>query len=629
MDKKNINEHIANFLDYYVGLHDPRYAVMLTGSWGCGKTHFIKQWKKNLEKGIKDPKRKLSSPIYISLFGLTTIQEINEAVTKEIYPILKSKLYKGGKMVLNAVSKVSLNCDLSPLLKSNSNNNPNELDIELDLVSLFKSDSNKARNNRIIIFDDFERCKVDVADMLGYINQFVEHSNVRIIIICNEAEALADKTSDYDRFKEKLIGRTFEVKPNIESAICEFCNKPGVFKFDKRRQRIIKEMFEKVGYNNLRPLYQALQDITSVIYGVGLTSEDENQREFLDRLLMQYVVAYCEYASNEGVRKLAANGHPRGYIYLNNNAEEKELLSKYENMASLDPPYWIWGKPMGHILDSICTGEEVTGKINDYLHKKEEEAPLYRRISQYYLLENKDFTQTYAEALKYIKDSASGIDAVISILSFLITIDKNGIQPLAGDTIETVKENISTIISRYDNLEEFGEYKKLHIDGIIQELRFTDDADPRLKELGNDIEEIAKEKYKELERNEITKLNMLNNTNFKDVTSLYFQQEGTGMVITPKYGDVPFFDVIDPLLFVGSLCKLSNENRVRFRNFMNDRTKKIDPSNGLFFAECENLLIISKELKTLASSKESVEKFSIEKLSQAFEAASEIFKGTV
>lgn len=625
---KKINSHIEDFLNYYVNLPDPRYAVMLTGNWGCGKTHFIKQWKNVTEKRIaEDKKPTISKPIYVSLFGLTSIKEVNDAITREIYPIMKSSIYRISKQALNVITKVAVKCDLTD---SGGKNKPGNINVDLDIVSLFRSASKTAKENSIIIFDDFERCKVDSVDMLGYINQFVEHSNIRVIILCHETEALADKTSDYDRFKEKLIGRTFEVKPDTECAISEFCNTPGVLKFDERRQRIIKEIFDKVGYNNLRPLYQCLQDFSSVINCLDYNEDDEQQREILDRLLIQFIVAYCEYASNEKVRKAATSNHPFGYVtpsvFLGVTTNDNELEAKYNNLAGYFPTHWVFEKPLAYILKSIHTGEDVTEKINAFFHRKEEEVPLYRRLSQYYLLENDDFEQTYEETLLFIKDPSSSIDTVINILSFLISIDKNGIQPLENNTIESVKGNISTIISNFNNLEEFGEYKKLHIDGVIQDLRLIDDVDQRLKELGNYIEEVSKEKYQELEGNEKKILNTLSNNNFKDVTSLYFQQEGTGIVVTPKYGGVPFFDIIDPLTFVDSLSQLSNENRVRFRNFMIDRTKSIDPSTGSFFSECENLLKISADLRSLANHRKSIEKFSLEKLSQAFELAAEKFK---
>ena len=40
------NKHIKEFLNYYIGLPNPQYAVLLKGKWGSGKTHFINEYKK-------------------------------------------------------------------------------------------------------------------------------------------------------------------------------------------------------------------------------------------------------------------------------------------------------------------------------------------------------------------------------------------------------------------------------------------------------------------------------------------------------------------------------------------------------------------------------------------------------
>lgn len=49
-----MNENIKKFLDGYMKNADPQYAVMLTGHWGCGKTFFVDQWMKGLEKAGED-----------------------------------------------------------------------------------------------------------------------------------------------------------------------------------------------------------------------------------------------------------------------------------------------------------------------------------------------------------------------------------------------------------------------------------------------------------------------------------------------------------------------------------------------------------------------------------------------
>ena len=43
-------------------------------------------------------------------------------------------------------------------------------------------------DDKVLCFDDLERANVDVIDILGYINNFVEHDHIKTIIICNEKE---------------------------------------------------------------------------------------------------------------------------------------------------------------------------------------------------------------------------------------------------------------------------------------------------------------------------------------------------------------------------------------------------------------------------------------------------------
>lgn len=40
----------------------------------------------------------------------------------------------------------------------------------------------------VLIFDDLERAKINVNELLGFINGFVEHQHLKTIIICNEQE---------------------------------------------------------------------------------------------------------------------------------------------------------------------------------------------------------------------------------------------------------------------------------------------------------------------------------------------------------------------------------------------------------------------------------------------------------
>ena len=53
---------------------------------------------------------------------------------------------------------------------------------KIDYADFFSTD------DKVLCFDDLERANVDVIDILGYINNFVEHDHIKTIIICNEKE---------------------------------------------------------------------------------------------------------------------------------------------------------------------------------------------------------------------------------------------------------------------------------------------------------------------------------------------------------------------------------------------------------------------------------------------------------
>jgi predicted AAA+ superfamily ATPase len=79
----------------YITLDDPQYAVLLKGKWGSGKTHYIDSYKKNLDKKSK-------KYIYVSLYGITSYDEIETNFLKAIHPKLyNDKTIFAGKIVMS------------------------------------------------------------------------------------------------------------------------------------------------------------------------------------------------------------------------------------------------------------------------------------------------------------------------------------------------------------------------------------------------------------------------------------------------------------------------------------------------------------------------------------------------
>lgn len=92
MEVADANKHIQDYLKYYIEFpHPPKYAVMLNGAWGIGKTHLV---RKLLREHFKGSEKKLPYK-YVSLYGVESVEELDSAVLAAHFPILDSKAAKG------------------------------------------------------------------------------------------------------------------------------------------------------------------------------------------------------------------------------------------------------------------------------------------------------------------------------------------------------------------------------------------------------------------------------------------------------------------------------------------------------------------------------------------------------
>src|SRR5262249_28574556 len=184
------NQHIRDFLSRYIHLpYSPYYAVLLTGPWGIGKTYLIKKF-------LKEKFENEASYVYVSLYGVTTREELDVAVFQACFP---NVVWKNVEL-LGRVGKAALKyVGINP---------------ELKLSDLPKPDK------KLYVFDDLERCEMPINTSLGYINEFVEHEGRKVIIVTNEQEI--KEKEEYARRREKLIGKTFEVQSVLDEALVSF-----------------------------------------------------------------------------------------------------------------------------------------------------------------------------------------------------------------------------------------------------------------------------------------------------------------------------------------------------------------------------------------------------------------------
>lgn len=158
---------------------------MIDGEWGCGKTYFVKEkLYKELEEHENGRKRSNQDYqkrpiIYVSLYGVKSVEE----TTKQLYmEALVAKVRKGKDTIKKGTEAIS---SMFPLIFDILKNKG----IELDINNISEVTENLLPiKNSILIFDDLERCACPINELLGYINSFVEHEHMKVIIVANQKE---------------------------------------------------------------------------------------------------------------------------------------------------------------------------------------------------------------------------------------------------------------------------------------------------------------------------------------------------------------------------------------------------------------------------------------------------------
>ncbi|WP_156125956.1 P-loop NTPase fold protein [Paraburkholderia kururiensis] len=190
------NDLILTSIKDYIASPSTSYALMINGAWGAGKTFF---WRAQVSPAIEAMGK---DPVYVSLYGLTKAEDIDSLIVLAMYPILQKK---GVKMAWTAIG--------TGLRKFG-------IDLSKFDLSTFKG----SLKNVILCFDDLERCSahLDIEDVMGQINRYVEHENIKTLLIANESEIGKDgneRQERYAKIKEKLIGLTFTVEADVDGAV--------------------------------------------------------------------------------------------------------------------------------------------------------------------------------------------------------------------------------------------------------------------------------------------------------------------------------------------------------------------------------------------------------------------------
>jgi hypothetical protein len=267
-----MNDKVSEYLDYYLSSElETDFAVMLNGPWGAGKTHFVKTYFQSREDKAKsmDPLHR-GGHLYASLYGIRSASEITDQFFAQAHPVMNSKAAR----LIGTVMSRALNGFAGTDVNSESDNKSLIKEMVLKL------------EGQVLIFDDLERCAMPLVEAMGFINSFVEHDRLKVIVIANETDIPTDQQLEYTRKKEKLIGKTLGVASDPHIVLDTFCKKlthRRVLEVVSEEKLALLKTFEGSGKRNFRSLRAVLSDFERLVATVhpGLQNSDVGMAQLL------------------------------------------------------------------------------------------------------------------------------------------------------------------------------------------------------------------------------------------------------------------------------------------------------------------------------------------------------------
>lgn len=414
----------------YIEEKNTDYAIMVNGVWGSGKTYFLKQ-KLFPELEKSKPELKL---IYLSLFGVTGSSDLNRKIYLEVYPFLNSKIAKTvgiiGKVVISKLGFSDINEDDKSKL--------------LEVVGKIDSET------VVIVFDDLERLeKKLLIEILGYINQMVEHNNIKVIISANEREIIDNigkKNGNYNRYIEKVARHKLLFELDFNEIGNEILKSNGIH---DNYHSMILEAFTKGENKNLRTL------------------------QFVSSMSLKILESLAKYEFSSAQLKIKVEGIAL-YFFASLSIEGKASRLKYLDMKKLAS--WSMDKPFDFAsidFSKIKVVEEGNSKKNS-----SEDGSVQQQYFDRYFSPNQmmyidsllDFLESgYWDEERFLKE----IEHVEKYLTTRGVSESNQLMENLFNVLYVEDDNLDQIVNGVLEFVKAGEYpldKYLRIYLVILEL---------------------------------------------------------------------------------------------------------------------------------------------------------------
>jgi len=404
------------------------YALLINGKRGTGKTYFMKNTIEPMidKMFVSGQQEETYKTIFISLYGLKSIDDLYFQLALNIKPYLKHLTVQSGSVLAGILARGLMNLSGAGSLEEYIGGIRNA------------AKDNVQAGNFVMIFDDLDRISngLSIDEFIGFVNSMVEHENNKVMIIADELQI--EQKELYTAAREKSIGVVVDFRNDFQRAVSQITNER--FKDELKFRDLIIELepdilkvFKVWKSDNLRTFIYFLNHFQQIYRFIDSQKDEPALRMSKLRDAAEYCMLFCiefskgliSFSTPQGVND---PGRVNSYLTSRMQREMFRIAQKMQQEKTAEKEvvrevpyielfaqnfnrknYYYFYKSIfdfvtgGDELNTELLGQELQENVTDRIFKPTEQELVYQRLNypDYFNLSNQEYIELSERMFNY------------------------------------------------------------------------------------------------------------------------------------------------------------------------------------------------------------------------------------
>jgi hypothetical protein len=284
--------------------------IALSGRWGTGKTHLWNEIKKESRE------EKVQKALYVSLFGLSNIDQVKRKLMERAVP---DTAVGGGKFeIFKELLKSGMRAAATHYKALAAIN-----DFNLLLVAPL------VLRERMIVIDDIERkhAKLGIDEILGFIDEYSKEFKSRFILVLNDDQISTkeEQWTLWSTFREKVIDREVKLLTTPAEAFSIAIKLFPLPKYEITLRRAVLTC----GLTNIRIIGKVIRTAAQILANSDLS--DPIQARVMPSIVLFAAIHYRGLDDGPDFQFALNIGNPEWSTFFRHDQEESTEEEKREN----------------------------------------------------------------------------------------------------------------------------------------------------------------------------------------------------------------------------------------------------------------------------------------------------------